>query len=558
MHRLIAMAKLKPLKTQNRKVIVIIGAALAGPTAAARAREIDEHAEIILLERNTRVSYAMAGLALHLSNEVKSLADLNQEREDFFRQVYNIDVRINTEVIDINIKKKEIQILSSGNPGKLLYDKLIFASGAASIAPIGIQPAKNFHYFRTLDDLSAIRGALDSGKKRFVILGGGSMGAEALDGLVRAGADVTVIEKKQQFLPEYSGDISSVAVAVISAKAKIITGVKHLEFTYDFDMISSVVADGQKIETDLVVSAIGVKPRTELLKKAGIKLHDDGSILIDARCRTSAVDVYACSICVSVPMGKSYSWIPQAAVSDKTAQVAGENAAGGNAKLESTTGSQIIRLPDVEIGRTGLTLQDAQRRYGKANIGSVLVHARDKEGYLPDSSTITLKLFYTRKQQRVVALEAVGRNIKARLDVATAAIVGKLTLRQLAMLDLAYTPALGTARDAINVAATVASQMVTGITESIDYEQIEAKRKKYFILDVSATPTVGGFHDLHIPLENLRANIDKVSEAFQKSKSRYIATLSQTGRRGHLALRILKSTKIAVVNISGGKQSIQQ
>ena len=188
-------------KIQKQRTIVIVGGALAGPTAAARAREIDEKARIILLERNTRVSYAMSGLALHLSGEVASLNELNREREDFFAQVYNVEGRTKTEVTAIHPKKKSIEITANGERETIAYDALIFATGAASLQPIGAKETDNFRYFRTLDDLAQIKASLAAGKKRFVVLGGGSMGAEALDGLVRGGADVTLIEKKCVFCP---------------------------------------------------------------------------------------------------------------------------------------------------------------------------------------------------------------------------------------------------------------------------------------------------------------------------------------------------------------------
>ena len=548
------MAVKKAKKTKARSTIVIIGAALAGPTAAARAREINETAEIIMLERNTRVSYAMSGLALHLSGEVASLDDLNREREDFFRKVYNIDVRTETEVEEINAKKKCVHTKRNGKTAVINYDKLIFATGAASLHPVGAKEAENFRYFRTLDDLAAIRASLDTGKKRFIVLGGGSMGAEALDGLVRGGAEVTLIEKKQQFLPDYSPEISGLAAGMLAKKARLIAGVKQLDFKTEGNRITAIVADGKRIETDFVVSAIGVRPRTEILRKAGVKVLADGSIPVDAWCRTNIKDIYACSICVSIRDGKESYWIPQAAVSDKTAQVAGENAAGGKAQLAFTAAAQIIRLPETEIGRTGLTYTQAIRRYGKANLESVFIHARDTEPYMPGSAPLALKLYYTKKKHALVALEATGTGIKARLDAFSAALAGKLTLHDLAMLDLAYTPAFGTARDALNAAATVALQQEAGLTTLVTYADIRAQRKKYFVLDVSTEATHAGFHDLHITLENLRAGLDHLAAKFKASKAKQIATLSETGRRGHLALRILKSAGFKAVNISGGKK----
>lgn len=547
-----------PKKTQKStpaKTIVVIGAALAGPTAAARAREVDEHARIILLERNTRVSYAMTGLSLHLSGEVKSLEDLNRERDDFFRTVYNIDVRTRTEVIELDAKKKTLLCRDANGDTTITYDKLIFAAGASSLHPVGLKPAENFRYFRTLDDLAAIRAQLDSGKNRFVILGGGSMGAEALDGLVRGGADVTLVEKKLRFLPDYAPEISAVATASQEHKARIFSGFKQVDFDFKEGQITAVKIDGMRVETDFVVSAIGVRPRTELLKKAGVKLLTDGSIAVNSRCETNIKGIYACSICVSVPDGKDYLWIPQAAVSDKTAQVAGENAAGGHAQLSTITANQIIRLPGIEIGRVGLTCTQAMRKFGKANIGSVFVHGRNTESYMPGSEDISLKLYYHRKKKQVIALEAAGKEIKARLDAFAAALAGNLTLNDLAMLDLAYTPAFGTARDALNIAATVALQKEAGMTATVSYEDIRAARSKYFVLDVSETARHAGFHDLHIPLERLRDSTEELQNKLKKARAKFVATLSESGRRGHLAMRILKARGFNAVNILGGKKT---
>lgn len=548
------MASAKTKKSSLKKRIVIIGAALAGPTAAARAREIDENAEIVLLERNTRVSYAMTGLALHLSNEVKSLEDLNREREDFFRSAYNIDVRTRTEVIELNAKKKILTLKDANGESQLTYDRLIFAAGASSVHPLGLKDAANFRFFRTLDDLAAIRASLDNGKKRFVILGGGSMGAEALDGLVRGGGDVTLIEKKGQFLPDYSPEIAAMVTATHEHQARVLAPVRDLTFEVKDGNITAVVADRVRIETDFVVSAIGVRPRTELLKKAGVKLLPDASIAVNDRCETSVKDIFACSICVSVPDGKDHRWIPQAAVSDKTAQIAGENAAGGKAKLGPITASQHIRLPALEVGRVGLTHTQALRRFGKANIDCVFVHGRDCEPYMPGSAHLGVKLIYHKKTQKVVALEVAGKNIKSRLDAFAVALAGNLKLGDLALIDFAYTPPFGTARDALNIAATVALQKLQKLTTTVTYEEIRAKRKQYFVIDVSLNAKHAGFHDMHVPLEKIRTSTEEIRKKFKASRAKRIATLSETGRRGHLALRILAAHGFAGANILGGKR----
>lgn len=531
--------------------IVIVGAALAGPTAAARAREVNEKAEIILLERNTRVSYAMAGLAHHLSGEVSSLDELNRERESFFRAVYNIDVRTRTEVVDIQPKQKLLTLKENGKQESLSYDKLIYAAGAASLHPVGApKDAANFRYFRTLEDLAAIRAQLDSGRKRFVVLGAGSMGLEAVDGLVRGSAEVTLIEKKAGILPEYSREIANTVLASLRDRVRIIAGFKQIDFTTHNGRIVSIAVDNQKIETDFVVSAIGVKPRTEILKRAGVRLLTNGSIPINDRCQTNVEDIYACSICVSIPVAKTHHWIAQAALSDKTAQVAGENAAGGRARLAEPSGAQILRLPSIEVGRVG---NIAAKKRG---VERVFVHTHNMEPYMPKASPLALLLYYEKKSQRVIALEAVGNHIKARLDAIATAIAGKLRLKDLAYFDFAYTPALGTARDALNVAALVALQQTQGITDMLSMEILQQHRKKYLVLDVSEEATHAGIHDIHIPLEQIRSSLAEIRETQKRTKSAQVAVLSETGRRGYLALRILKNAGIKAQNIAGGKMSL--
>ncbi|MBW7857299.1 MAG: FAD-dependent oxidoreductase [Leptonema sp. (in: Bacteria)] len=544
----------KTLKNSTPKTIVIIGATLAGPTAAARVRELDEEANIILLERNTRVSYAVAGLSLHLSGEVKSLDSLNKERQEFFKQAYNIDVRTGTEVEQIDAKKKTILIRSNGITETLYYDSIIYATGAAAVHPPKIKEAENLRYFRTLDDLAAIKLSLKWGKKRFVILGGGSMGAEALDGLVRGGADVTLIEREPHFLPEYSQDIADIAASQIGKKGRIIAGVKELDFEESKGKITSVIADGQKIKTDFVIAAIGLKPRTELLKKIGVKLNQDGTVVIDKYCQTSIANIYACGVCVSLPQ---MQWVAQAALSDKTAQIAGENVVNKNkASISFTSASQIIRLPEALVGRVGLTYKQAVKKYGKSAIDSVLIYANDKEPYYPKSARIAVKLFYIKKKQQLISVEIIGQDIKSQLDTFSAALAGKLRLTDLALLDLAYTPASATARDALNVAATVALQKENGITATISYDDLQKSRTQYFVIDVSAKSVTkkSKDSDMQIQLEQLRSKIDVIQEKFKASTASKIITVSKTGRRGHLALRILKSAGLPVVNLEGGER----
>ncbi|HMX57978.1 MAG TPA: FAD-dependent oxidoreductase [Leptospiraceae bacterium] len=529
--------------------IVILGGAMAGPTAAARAREINENARIILIEQGTRVSYAACGLSYYLSGEVQSLEDLNHERSDFFRQVYNIEVWTETEAIRLDSIKKILTVKQSKGEMDLSYDSLIFAAGGSSIAPLEIQGVENQTVFRTLDDLVKIRSALDSGKKKFVILGGGPIGLEAADGLIRAGAEVTIVEKGPQILGTFGDKISRVVRGILEISANVITSARDESFEIHEGRITSVTVDGRRIEADYVISAMGIVPRTDILKEAGAGIHSDGTVVINESCATTLKDVYACGVCVSVPHSGSFSWTPQASVADKTAQVAGENAAGGDAKLASFVGSLLLRLPNMSAGRVGPSFRNLGLAAGN-RLGRAFVHAYDVEPYMPHAKPLMLELFYEKESGKVLALEAAGSGVERRLDAAAVAIAGSLTIQQLAKLDLAYSPALGTARDALNVAATVAVQAERGRTATVEPADLQARTQDYCIVDTGKKAR-GSVH-LHIPLEELRGKIEEIRSALLKSGARQIACLSETGRRGHLAVRILAAHEIPAVNILGG------
>lgn len=542
---------------KNNKIL-IIGAALAGPTAAARAREIDESADITLIERNTRVSYSLAGLSFYLSKEVASLDELNKEREEFFKNVYNINVLTQTEVIQINKKEKKVLIKLQDKQTKILdYDNLIFATGAGSIRPEGLPEITNFRFFRTLDDLAEIRKQLDTHSNRFIVLGGGSMGLEAMDGIIRGGGSVDLIEKNSHILPDFGESISKMAEASLNERIRLHRGYKDLQYITEGSKLTGVLIDGKKIETDFMIVAIGVKPRTELLKEAGIKINSNGSVPIDAYCRTSDKNIYACSICVSVPNSWSAGWIAQAAVSDKTAQIAGANSAGLKLKIGKFLSSMIVRLPTGEIGRVGMTESQIIKKFGIKKLGKIFIQTNQIEPYMPESKPIFLEMYYNKKNGKILALEGFGFGLKSRLDSCAVAIQKGMTIEELSQMDFAYSPAFATTRDAINISATVGLFHELNLSDSIHPDKVIKNRKKYFIVNVGKQEDPNPFIDYHLPLESLRSGWKIILENFLKSNAKSCLVVSETGRRGQLALRILEKNKFPVRNIAGGLQLLR-
>jgi NADPH-dependent 2,4-dienoyl-CoA reductase/sulfur reductase-like enzyme/rhodanese-related sulfurtransferase len=523
----------------GRRTIVVIGGALSGPTAAARARETDEAARIVLLERSRDVSYAACGLAYHLSGEVRSLAALNRERAEFFRDVYGIEVHTGTRVLDIDARRHAVHL----DGGALAYDALIYAAGAESVVPdvLGLAGARNVHTFRTLPDLAAILRCLRRGARRVAILGAGFIGIEAADGFLRRGRRVTVVEQGPRILPRFTPEMSGVAAAALRrAGAAIVTGAEVVgALRSGLEVRALRFADGGTLKTDLVIAAAGLRPRTTLLREAGARLLADGSVPVDERCATSLPGVFACGVCVSLPHAVSgrRTWFAQAAQADKTAQVAGTCAAGGRAAMPPVLGTAVLRAGDLTLARTGLTEAEAARCVGPRLRGA-RIHAPSCDTFLPTSRPLAITLLYDQRSGRLLGAEVASRaGADKRVDVLAAAIAGGLTVEKLAALDLAYAPPYASARDPVNVVGTVAAAARGGMADAWTPSQVHARRDRLTLVDVrpAAERRSGRISgSLRLPLEVLRERVRGLRGGGP------VVFVCETGRHGYLAARVAR------------------
>ena len=443
------------------RTIVVLGGALSGPTSAARAREIDGNARIILLEQGAAVSYAVGGLAYHVSGEVRSPRALDRDYASAFQRVHRIDIRTGARVGRIDAARHAVSL-----DGKTLsYDRLIYAAGAESIVPDlpGLTGATNVFRFRTPADLKGIAALLKRGARRVVILGGGYFGIEAADGLLRRRCRVTVIERQPRILARHTAAAARMAAAALEAAgATFVTNASVTSVTRRGARITSLVlADGRRIPADMLIVAAGLRPRTDLLRDAGARLLADGTVPVDDRAATSLPDVFACGVCVSVPRAPSGLplWFAQAAMADKTAQVAGACAAGGDARIGPVLGTAILRAGKLTIARTGVTGTEAG-----ADAATVTVQAPSHDAFFPGSEPVAIELTYSRTTGQVLGAEASGPSgVDKRIDVLATAIAGRLTVDQLAALDLAYAPPYSAVRDPVNVAGTAAAAARAGL-----------------------------------------------------------------------------------------------
>lgn len=535
-----------------KKTIVVLGGALSGPTAAARARETDPSARVFLLERSPNVSYAACGLAYHISGEVPSLESLNSQKADFFSKVYGIEARTGVEAKSLNASEK---ILDLGKE-KLRYDSLIVATGAESVLPAAqdLSGAVNVARLRTLGDLEIISSALKKGARRIAIIGGGFLGVEAADAFLRRKCKVTLVEKLPAILPAFAPEMSySAQDALMNKGARIITGAGVRGAKLSGKKVTALIlSDGRELAVDLVVVGAGLKPRTALLRQAGAGLQPDGSVAVDGRCLTTLPGVYACGVCVSLPHAVSGRpvWFAQAAQADKTAQVAGTNAAGGEARMGPVLGTAIVRAGDLTLATTGLKPEEAASFAG-VHLGVARVHAPARESFYPGADPVTLSVYFHARSGRIIGAQARGAlGVDKAIDTLACAIAGGLTVEQLSLLDLAYQPPFSAARAAVNVAGGVAAAQRAGTARAVSASEALAAPDENLFVDVRSDEDRRALSiesAVPIPLPQLRQRLKKLP-----SKQRLVF-ISRTGRRAYLAARIAAAEgRATACYLSGG------
>ena len=342
------------------------------------------------------------------------------------------------------------------------------------------------------------------------------------------------------------------AQALEQAGAAVVTGASVVRAQRrGKSVVALKLASGQAVPADLIIVAAGLRPRTDLLRKAGARLLGDGTVAVDDRCATSLPDVYACGVCVSLPHAVSgrATWFAQAAQADKTAQVAGANAAGGAARMSPVLGTAIVRAGALALARTGLTGAEAAE-FAAGELEIVTVHAPSQDPYFPGSQRVTIRLFSHRPSGRVLGAEVAGNaGVDKRIDVLAAAILGGLKADQLSTLDLAYAPPYSAARDPVNVAGSVASAVRSGLAAALSPADLAARRQRVLLVDVrdekaARKGTIEGA--LNVPLDKLRGRIAKLA------KGREMVFVDDNGRAGYLAARIARGHGATAGYLSGG------
>jgi NADPH-dependent 2,4-dienoyl-CoA reductase/sulfur reductase-like enzyme/rhodanese-related sulfurtransferase len=545
------MAKRKPTR------LLIIGGVAGGATAAARARRISETAQITLLERGPYVSYANCGLPYFLSGDIRKRSALLLQTPEGFDSRYGVKVLVGTEALEIDRAARRVRMRNAGGESWLDYDALILAQGGQPL-DLPLPGAEAPHVFRlwTVPDMDRIQAFLESDKPAAaVIAGGGFIGLEMAEAFAKRGIATTVVELLPTLMsgmdPEFGGLIAArlrdrgVGVVTGTALKAVLPASREVE-----------LADGRRLPAGLVLFSVGVRPELELARRAGLAMGEAGGLLVDAHLRTSDPRIWAAgdmSEILHKVSGRKVR-IPLAGPANRQGRIAASNALGLSLRYNGALGSSVVKVFDATAACTGLS--EAAARAAGLEAGAAFVVRDHHAGYYPGARDLFLKLVYDRRSRRLLGGQAFGEEgVEKRIDTLAAALQGRLTLQDLAELDLAYAPPYSSANDPLNIAAFVALNDLTGFSPLVTAEGLKAELSagatgRPAVLDVRNLNEYESSHlrgALNIPVDELRFRLEEVP------RGRPLVVLCRSGFRSHLALRILKQNGFDEVrNLTGG------
>ena len=540
--------------------IVIIGGVAAGATAAAKVRRISPAAQITMLEAGPDISFANCGLPYYIGGDIKNRSKLILQSPESFRQQYNVDVHIHTVVTSIDKNEHVVKTTNSqtGEQNTFEYTKLILAQGGRPIKPT-LPGADSAHVFTlwTLEDMDKIAQHLDEKKpKNAVVVGGGFIGLEMVEALVKRGLKVNVVEMMPHVMANMEAEIAGfIENEMLAYGVGIHTGTGVTEITAN----SVKLDNGKSLVADMVLLSIGVRPTLLLAKETGLELGEAGGLLVDSKLQTSDPDIYAAGDMVEIEHrvnGKKVR-IPLAGPANRQGRIAAENVMMGNHTYKGALGTSVVRVFEAVAGTTGLSLKQAIA--AGINAAAVVVHKEHHTAYYPGAENVTVLLVYDQNTGEILGGQTAGyKSADKRLDVIATAISAKMTISDLADVDLSYSPPIGTPNDAINMVAYVAENRQTGFSPSITVSEldlfIEGKNPVFVdVRDVFAYQKSYIKGAINIPLELLSKQLHLIPTGSP------VIVYDETGKKGHQALRTLIGAGFKdVTNISGGHISLQR
>ena len=537
------------------KKVLIVGGVAGGASTAARLRRLDENLEIIMFERGEYVSFANCGLPYHIGGVIQNRESLLIQTPESLKARFNLDVRVNSEVVGVNGKDKKVKVKTkNGEEYEENFDFLVLAPGAKSILPVvkGIENKKIFT-LRNINDMDKIKAEIKNyNVKKATVVGGGYVGIETAENLKHLGIDTTLIEAVPHILASFDSEISNILeYELINNGINLLTSEKVIEFQEDKDEVIIKLESGKSVAADMVILSIGVNPDTKFLQNSGINLGERGHILVNEKLETNIDGVYALgdSIIVKNYITNQDVAIPLAGPANRQGRIVAGNIVGRNEKYKGSLGTAIIKIFELTGASTGLN----ERSLKQLNIPyeKVYLHPNNHATYYPGATAISIKALYNKENRQILGAQAVGiSGVDKFIDVIAISIKFKATIDDLTELELAYAPPFLSAKSPANMLGFIGQNIEDNLLEQVFMKDLENyNEKETIILDVREKLELisGKLNDsINIPLSELRKRYAELP------KDKEIWTYCAVGLRGYIASRFLTQKGYKVKNLAGG------
>lgn len=518
--------------------VLIIGGVAAGTKVAAKLKRDNFELDVTILTKSKDISYAGCGLPYYVGNVIQEANKLIVNTPDSFHKLTGVNVLVETEVTQVNPEEKYVEAICLKTQEKMRceYDKLVIASGAEAVRP-NIEGADldNVFFMRTPEDAYVLRDAIETGNiKRAVIVGGGYVGLEIAENLNSQGVRAVVIDMAKHILPGFDEEFSEYVENHLAEQGIPILTETRLEAILGDGKVEKIKTDRRAMKADAVILCVGIKANTEYLKDSDIDLMPNKTVKVNEYLETNVKDIYAVGDCATVinrVTNKPY-WSPMGSTANIAGRIAAKNIAGKKKAYPGVLGTSVVKLPELNAGRTGLTEKEANEN--GYNAESVVTVVDDKAHYYPDASSFIVKMIADKDTKKLLGLQVLGKGqVDKMVDIAVAAITMGATLEDVENMDLAYAPPFSTAIHPFSHTVNILLNKLNGEFETVTPADFSKEKAEGFkLIDASLSPSIDGAQ--YLDLAKIKGEVDGLG------RDEKLLLVCAKGKRAYMLQKRLK------------------
>ncbi|HOA30389.1 MAG TPA: FAD-dependent oxidoreductase [Clostridia bacterium] len=530
--------------------VLIIGGVAAGTKVAAKLKRDNFELDVTILTKSKDISYAGCGLPYYVGNVIQEANKLIVNTPDSFHKLTGVNVLVETEVTQVNPEEKYVEAICLKTQEKMRceYDKLVIASGAEAVRP-NIEGADldNVFFMRTPEDAYVLRDAIETGNiKRAVIVGGGYVGLEIAENLNSQGVRAVVIDMAKHILPGFDDEISEYVENHLAEQGIPILTEIRLEAILGDGKVEKIKTDRRAMKADAVILCVGIKANTEYLKDSDIDLMPNKTVKVNEYLETNVKDIYAVGDCATVinrVTNKPY-WSPMGSTANIAGRIAAKNIAGKKKAYPGVLGTSVVKLPELNAGRTGLTEKEANEN--GYNAESVVTVVDDKVHYYPDASSFIVKMIADKDTKKLLGLQVLGKGqVDKMVDIAVAAITMGATLEDVENMDLAYAPPFSTAIHPFSHTVNILLNKLNGEFETVTPADFSKEKAEGFkLIDASLSPSIDGAQ--YLDLAKIKGEVDGLG------RDEKLLLVCAKGKRAYMLQKRLKHFGYTITKVLEG------